>query len=451
MKKISLVFVLVLLGVLIATFFPLYKERPCTEGCNVILIMIDTLGARHIGTYGYERDTLPRTTAFFEEHGVIFDQASANSPWTLPSFTSMYFSDLATNITYRELDDGTRPHLQSALRDAGVRVQGVVPLPVVFILDAITRGFEDGELTFTNVGPPFEVATETLPTIIADPSPFFLLVHTFEVHDPFEPRAPYNELYQELEGYESVTMFDFLKENEKPALDPERVHAFELRYDQGIAQADDNIADFLERIPKETLANTVIILSADHGEAFGEHNKVWHAQSLYEEEVHIPLFMRVPGVNRMRIDTPVSLMDMAPTILSLAGVSVPDTFKGRDLTPLLHGHSLPSRVIPFVNGKPEYLSAISSESVRNVPVSIEAAGVAGTDTPIIEGHEYAVRVGMEKARWESFNYPEPKEIFEYFNLHTDPQERNDLAKGMEQNIPLHLRTPLQELFAKNGE
>lgn len=446
MKRLLVILAFVVVAAVIAVQTSPLEKRPCPDGCNVILIMVDTLGAGHIGTYGSTRDTLPRTTAFFEESGVIFEEATSNSPWTLPSFTGMYFSDIATNVTYADLDDGSRPSLHSALRDAGVRVRGIVPFPNLFITDAITRGFEEEEMTFAGVGPTFDVATETLPQITAHTTPFFLLVHTFEVHDPFEPRPPYNQLYADLEGYESVTMFDFLKENEKERIDPERVEAFELRYDQGIAQADDNIADFLESIPEETLANTVVILSADHGEAFGEHNRVWHAQSLFQEELHIPLFMRVPGVKNKRIETPVSLMDMAPTILSLSGVPIPEAFRGRDLTPLLQGGTFPPRVIPLVNGKPGYISAISSEGVRAIPESIEAAGVAGTDTPIIEGREYGVRIGMEKAIWESLDYPEPHEVFYYLNLRTDPEESTDLAKGKERNIPLYLRAPLQELY-----
>ena len=81
--------------------------QPCARGCNVILIMVDTLSAKHLATYGYERDTMPRTEAFFEK-GVVFEQASSNAPWTLPSFTSMYFSDVASRISFADIERGAR-------------------------------------------------------------------------------------------------------------------------------------------------------------------------------------------------------------------------------------------------------------------------------------------------------------------------------------------------------
>lgn len=439
--------VLIILGALFIPGSPFgIAKKPCPNGCNVVLIMIDTLAAQHIATYGYNRDTLPRTSAFFEEQGVIFENAHSNSPWTLPSFIGMYFSDLGSAIRYRELEDGTRPNLQRELRNAGYTLRAVVPAPNIFITDAITRLFKPEELRLPNYEsiPTFTMATEQLGDLSTEQNPFFLLVHTFEVHDPFSPQPPYNELFETTPQYPTVTMNDMLMANGKDVLDEKQTQIFELRYDQGIAQADANIAGFLESIPEERLADTAIILSADHGEAFGEHGKVWHAQSLYQEEIHIPLMMHIPGVKPMRITEPVSLMDIAPTILSVSGVAIPETFKGDDLMTLVRGGSLGERVIPFVNGKPFYLSTISAQSVKTIPLSLEASGALNSEEFIIEPESFAVRIGSLKAVVTALRFPIKLDVALY-DLAQDPSEEHNLFReGVV--IPAKLIEPLNTLL-----
>lgn len=425
-------FLLLLVSLLPASFG--FSQRVgCTERCNVILIVVDTLAAGHIGAYGYERDTFPKTTAFFED-GVVFTEASANSPWTLPSFTSLYFSDLATSVTYKELDGG-RANLVSELREAGYAIRAVTPPATVFIFDAITRPYQRTELHFASKdAPALEVGTSMFNELAASEGPFFLLIHTFEVHDPFDPEEPYDRLFKELPGYETVTMIDLLRENEKERPDPERVDAFRLRYDQGIAEEDERIATFLESIPEETLENTVIILTADHGEAFGEHGQVWHAQSLHQEELHIPLMMRVPGAQRQRIDTPVSLLDLAPTILELADTPFPGGFTGMSLVPLMEGHYFRDRVIPLVDGMPSYFRTLTSETVGTAAPSLKEAGVEGKHEAVIEIESYGIRHGSEKV----FIIPSPTgtDQIRWYDLATDPEERFELSGNDPSLLPL---------------
>lgn len=435
MKKTAFVPLILALGIGTLALAFARPPAPCREGCNVILIMMDTLSARHLETYGYERDTFPRTSAFFEKRGVVFENATANASWTLPSFNTLYFSALAPDITYAELE-GNRPTLQQGLRDAGMTLRGVVPPRGIFITDIIAQAFAPHELHENDTARfSFPSARAELYALQVSKSPFFLLVHSFEAHDPYDPDEPYSELFDEhLDAPDKVTMRDILVVNRGNTLTEDTARAFELRYDQGIAQADANVADFLESIDEETLKNTVIILSADHGEAFGEHGHLWHSYSLYQEEVHIPLMMYVPNVAPRRIAEVVSHLDLAPTILELAGAKPEDTFSGTSLVSVLRGGTLGSRIIPLVNGMPYYMPNVEIDAP--VRANLKETGAQGTSHSLIEPTSYAVRRGDEKLMRLTENGSLSELL--YFNLADDPNEmRNLLAEGIE---------PAPELF-----
>lgn len=430
---------LIVLGIGAALWF----TPPCATGCNVILIMVDTLSAEHIATHGYTRDTMPETTAFFEK-GVIFDTASSNATWTLASFTSMYFSDVATNITYKDLEERVRPTLQSELRSHAVAIRAVTPPGENFIFDTITRLYDRNEIIPTiTPAKSIELGEEQLGSLSEADTPFFLLIHTFEVHDPYAPNAPFDEFFEESSAYPKVSMGDILKVNSGALpMDPVRTDTFRLRYDQQIAEADHHIAAFLNRIPKSVLAHTVIILAADHGEAFGEHGVLWHGNDdLYEEQLHIPLMMRVPGVSSRRIAEPVSLLDMAPTVLSFLRAPVPDTFTGKSLVPLLRGGTLGTRIIPSVSGLTFYLE----EPVLPVPKTLAEAGALGTDRSVIVPTVFGVRSSMEKL---FVTYPGPEEVLHWYDLTADPLEKSNLMEVSERSAPTLLTQALAELQAQ---
>jgi arylsulfatase A-like enzyme len=164
----------------------------------------------------------------------------------------------------------------------------------------------------------------------------------------------------------------------------------------------------------------VIIFTADHGEAFGQHGSVWHARTLYQEELHIPLMMYAPGVpSGGHIKEPVSSLDYAPTILALEGVPVPSSFIGKSLIPLLDGGTLGPRVLPFENGFPYFLLKPSTSA----PASLAAAGAANSSLPVINQEVIGVRMGDYKLIYGSIDRPKPLELY---NLASDPGERDDL-------------------------
>ena len=401
--------------------------RSCAKNCNVLLIMVDTLSGEHLATYGYMRDTMPKTTAFFEK-GVIFENASSNAPWTLPSFSSMYFSDLASTITFAELDDNSRPNLQMQLRDSGVALLVIRPKGDNFIFDTITRLFEPGEITSSaqENESSIDVAPKELEQLTAAGQPFFLVVHTFEAHDPYRPREPYTEYFGETDEHPVVTMQQLVAINQSgETLNPELADTFRLRYDQQLAQTDAHLARFLNSIPPETLRTTLIIFSSDHGESFGEHGKLWHASSgLFEEELHVPLMMRVPGVAARRVSEPVSLMDIAPTVLAFMQLPIPETFQGDNLLPVANGKSLGERVIPSVNGFPFFRLP---GDISNIQTNLEEAGAAGLPRPIIDLSAAGVRRGDDKV----FLIPDgPLSGLYWYDLRADPNEQTNKAEEL---------------------
>lgn len=405
---------------------PASTKLSCTPDCNVILIIEDALAAQHLKTHGYDRDTMPETTAFFEQ-GVIFEQASAVSPWTLPSFSAMYFSDLPSRITYRDLKPDARPNLQSELRNAQVTIRAVVPSVGLFIYDVTSSPFRADELVrpYTDA---MENATEALKKIEADSKPFFLVVHGLKTHDPYAPKAPYDRAFGESDEYAIVSMMEILRENADPKRSPRTVDVFKLRYDQGILQEDAALAKFLHSIPQKMLVKTVIIFTSDHGEAFDEHGSLWHAASLHQEEIHVPLMVRAPGLSPRRVAEPVSGLDIAPTILAAMGREIPPHFQGKSLIPLLFGGSLGKRVLPFENGFPFYLHFENGTPPQMM--SLKATGAEGTDKPLINATQHGARLGDYKIFTEGRTGGNLK----IFNVVEDPMEK-ELLSPADTRIP----------------
>jgi arylsulfatase A-like enzyme len=416
---------------------------PCPQGCNVILIVVDTLSAEHLKTYGYERATMPRTTAFFKANGAIFDDATSGASWTFPSFAALYFSDVPSSISYSDYEGLTsRPQLFSALREAGTRIIGMQTLnnPVTgyFILDAVYGLIKAGEKVKTYEPPApgttiadakYEVGQDKIDAALRlleqrgkGDAPFFMFLHFLLVHDPYAPTAPYDSYFSDEAAASVVTMDMLLKENAATERASSTIEAYRLRYDQNIAQMDALLADFLAKLPTATLADTAIIITADHGESFDEHGDLYHGFSLYQPELHVPLFMYVPGISPRHIKEPVSLLDIAPTILALQHTTIPSTFKGASLVPLLEGARMNSRVLPFEMGYPEFLGADEPRSGQVVPSTLESAGVYGSDDPIVEVTAHGARYGSYKLIIRD-DAPQGEE---FYDLADDPQERTNL-------------------------
>lgn len=331
------------LAVLVAGFLywhGSFREVRC-EGCNVILITLDAVGANHLGLYGYERDTSPALDRFFGERGIVWENAFSAAPWTLPShaalFASRYPSEL--NVEFREDRlPGDVPLLPEIFQRAGWRTLGLGGGGFVRAAWGFARGFD----RFFEEGSWLD-AKEHLPALLDslddDSAPFFLFIHAFQIHDAFDAPAPYDALFGDGRPSRRIGIAEIAAAN-RAGYSRSTKEEFERAYDQEIRYTDAFFAELLAALEsKGILDATIIAVVADHGEEFGEHGSVGlHAHTLYDELIRVPLLLYVPHTAPGRIKSEVaSAIDVAPTLLDLAGLEVPSSFGGLSLRGVLSG------------------------------------------------------------------------------------------------------------------
>jgi len=306
---------------------------------GIILISADTLGARHVGTYGYERETTPNIDQW-AKGAIVFEGAYAPLPGTLPSHMSM--------LTGRyPIEHGVYPSqdqplalshdistLAEYLQDAGYRTAGFTEGGYVAGLYGFSRGFdefEDGIASWPNV---LRYANLFLRTVDSKDR-FFLFLHTYQVHDPYRPPTAFKELFR---TREELLPFgpsgaNLVKINQgKLSVSAEDVADLEALHDAEIRFFDHRFPDLLATLDECGLRHrSFIVLTADHGEEFMEHGRLVHEQ-IYEPTVRVPLIMEVPGwQGRERVPELVELVDLVATILNWADVPLPSGCGGSDL------------------------------------------------------------------------------------------------------------------------
>ncbi|MES1242988.1 MAG: sulfatase-like hydrolase/transferase [Acidobacteriota bacterium] len=287
---------------------------------NVVLITIDTVRADHLGSYGYKEAETPWLDRLARE-GVRFTQASAPVPLTLPSHSSLLSGLLPPHHGLRNNGAGSFPGekatLATVLSGQGFRTGAFVG---AFVLDrrfGLSHGFETyddeierapGETVVLEAERPGrEVMDRALAWLGKDDKrPFFLWVHLYDAHAPYEPPSPQRERH------------------------PGRP------YDGEIATVDEQVGRLLQELDRRGLSgSTAVAVAGDHGEGLGEHGELTHGLLLYEPTLHVPLIVRAPGLPGGKVlETPVSLVDLGPTLAGLAGQTFPSV-DGRDLSAAL--------------------------------------------------------------------------------------------------------------------
>jgi arylsulfatase A-like enzyme len=314
---------------------------------KVILISIDTLRADHLGYAGYPRPTSPNIDRLATE-SINFSEAYCQAPSTLPShasmFTSLYPSVHKAEIsTARPLAEGFIT-LAESFKSAGFRTAAFVEggqLETVWNLD---QGFDLYDVTPFDKTPPGDDLTGILSKARAwidthRDERFFCFVHSYVVHTPYAPRPPYDRMFDE--AYDGPLPFvieegdelDRINENPRWSYEPDVRHVISL-YDGEIRYMDEHLGAFLKHLEELGIADqTVVVFTSDHGEELGDHGWVGkHAHSLYDELLHVPLLIRIPGTEPRRIWTQVRLIDLAPTILGIMGLDRGEApFQGVDL------------------------------------------------------------------------------------------------------------------------
>ncbi|MEO8218169.1 MAG: sulfatase-like hydrolase/transferase [Acidobacteriota bacterium] len=292
-------------------------KLPGFPGAPVILISIDTVRADHLPAFGYKGVETPALEAFRRD-SILFTNAYSHVPLTLPSHVSVLSgllppdNGVRNNLAYRF--DGTKhPSIPSLLKQNGYATGAAVSAYVLrsstglgplfdFYDDAIASraGMAIGSLQ----RPGQETAAIAQSWIDAQGGkPFFFFLHLFEPHSPYEP--------------------------------PERFRVrFKSPYDGEIAAADAIVGEFLDHLRRIGVYDrALIVIMSDHGEGLYDHGEPEHGIFLYREVIHVPLFLKLPGQLRggSKIENPVGLVDIFPTITTLLGVVAPSGLAGRSL------------------------------------------------------------------------------------------------------------------------
>ncbi len=312
--------------------------QPERRDWNVVVLLVDTLRADHLGAYGYARDTSPNLDAFAAEN-VLFANHRSQAPCTFPSVNSILTSRSPQRFTGRGRGvfdiPAEVPALAGVLQARGYATLAVSASPIVRAtptklnrVGGFDRGFDVflERCEWKHAACLHADAATYLPLVRR---PFFLYLHYMDVHAPYDPPRRYEKrFFTDYRGGKKWVR----RGNPKPiarrvyegAGDP--VEEADLRglidlYDDSIGSFDEQFAQLLRTLAEAgALDDTLIAVIADHGESFLEHDHVLHCRSLFEPEVRVPWLMRVPGLaGPVRIEGPTANLDVAPTILDLLG------------------------------------------------------------------------------------------------------------------------------------
>lgn len=335
------------------------SDTPLRATRGYVLISIDTLRADHLGSYGYARETSPFLDTL-ADRGVLFEQAVAQIPSTLPSHVSML-----TGLHPRE--HGVHP-------PAGRIPESIETLAERFGAGGFrTAGITDGGYMAGSFGfdRGFDVFVDRFPDAprrrrieaifgrgreflrgLEDDEPFFLFLHTYAVHDPYDPPDDYRHRFWKDPAPETLweptgpnlTRFNCGFET----LDERGRDYFVALYDAGIRYTDDVLADFFADLEAMQLADEVtVVLTSDHGEEFLEHGLLGHEQ-VYHHNLHVPLIVVHPDARPHRVRGLARLTDLFPTFVDLADLDSPGEPGPRSLRTALEGAPTTGRRASYV-------------------------------------------------------------------------------------------------------
>lgn len=327
---------------------------------NVVILSIDTLRSDHLGCMGYPKPVSPSIDAMAAD-GAVFLNTYASAPWTLPSYISLMTGlNCIRHRIYYESDrlDPAVPTLADQLRRKGYACEAVTGAGYLYSGYGFSKGFDSygmGQRDMQNERMAEETAKEAGGWIASNSDrPFFLFVHTYQVHNPYKSPDPYPAMF--VGDNPRWKKFDIVAEiNNRggkgfflPFSSAERENIIGL-YDAGIRYTDDALVKpLLETLRRNGLYDrTLIILTSDHGEEFFEHGGWDHTHSVYDELIKVPLIVKMPGskYRGRRIASIVRLTDVMPTVLEVCGVPFEESrLDGRSLLSVLSGEERNDRV-----------------------------------------------------------------------------------------------------------
>jgi arylsulfatase A-like enzyme len=408
-----------ILALAVAAILIHHRVSPTSTGelraKNVVLIVADTLRADHLGCYGATRPTSPAIDALANE-AFVFDRAYASAPWTQPSIATMLTGLLSDGHGMKQiarLPDEVDT-LAEVLSSRGFQTGAVVS----HVLLARRYGFDQGFDRYVAVAGlrsqmisssdrVTDVASRLARKMVQSGRPYFLFVHYFDSHYNYLAHPEWgfaDESAGRLVGGDDIEVLRRLEDD----LTADELEFIQDLYDEEIRHTDAAIEELLRSLRiLDTLDETLVVFTADHGEEFLDHGALGHAHSLYEELVRVPLIIRPPGglSEPRRFGEPVSLLDIAPTVLGfLSEDPMSDraaSMEGRSLLRLLH----------------------SSTGAMGEPVFLETDFVPiGSDTTARSAHKSGVIVGQYKLIRDTVSG-----AVELYDVIEDPEEQRNIA------------------------
>ena len=345
-------------------------------GYNIVLISIDSLRADHLSAYGYERDTSPTIKALGDQ-GVLCRNNSSTTAWTLPGHMSILTG--RTLLGHGVVSDDRMltsdvPTLAEALKAGGYTTGAVVSAPYVEARYGFSRGFDhydDQTIQFATHGASYKEVTapklqETAAHWLASNADrkFFLFLHYWDVHYDYKPGPPYDTMFDpDYDGDIDGENFYFNSRVNRHMDERDLDHVLAL-YDGEIRLVDDHLAKLRSKLDELGVGDrTIIVVTSDHGDEFFEHGRKGHHRSLYDEILRVPLVIYVPGVTPINgvLEMETSIIDIAPTLLSLVGLPIPEGVDGIDLSTIAY------------HGEPEWDRETLSELYRLNTLNVQVA------------------------------------------------------------------------------
>lgn len=410
------------------------KQQPAAAAGrpNVLLVSIDSLRADHVHAHGYERETTPTLDRLAAE-GAFFRTVVSPTSWTLPAHLTLLTA--LPPERHGVVADGQRltekaTFLTEVLWRAGYTTVGFVSAPYLDAVYGFSQGFDrydDYTIAKRSFSESHRGATSPLLVrTVGDwltgwdaggrQRPFFAFVHMWDVHYDYTPPPPYDTMFDPTyrgtvtgEDYENGTAVH-------AGMDPRDLAHVVALYDGEIRYTDHHLGLLLDRLRAlGVLDQTIVVVTADHGDEFFEHGRKGHKQALYDESVLVPLIIRYPArvpAGRV-ISEQVRLMDVAPTIIALTGLPPQVGFGAEALDVSYAAHDLTPWMTAEAEARPAGLVAYG-DLVGDAPVP-----VASVRTP-----ERKLIQEQGGARGE-----------ELYDLASDPGERRNLLPGAAASAP----------------
>lgn len=322
--KSKVLIILIIISVAAATVYFIASKKPVIN--NVILISMDTTRADYLSCYGYRRRTTPFIDSIAAE-GVLFENAFSHVPLTLPSHSSMLtgtippYHGVHDNIDYRLGDSNVT--LAEILKANSFKTAAVVSSFVIDSEFGLDQGFDYYNDEFIVNKSEFSYAERggQEATYFANKwleangqDKFFMFVHYYDPHAQYQAPEPFGSMFS--------SQFDF------------GMDKFKNAYAGEIAYTDHCIKQLIDKLKELDLYDsTLIIITSDHGEMFGEHDELFHGFYVYRSAIRVPLIFKLPGRNKaIRINDICGLSDIVPTICNLLDIETPKAVQGKSLT-----------------------------------------------------------------------------------------------------------------------